>query len=330
MLTYLWIRYNDRERSFNPLRTASRIENTFFAAAPLPDLEPAVHGRFEPAPGVIAEKVTYGTQFGMRIPAILYLPKSRQGKIPGLMVVNGHGGDKYSWYSFYTGILYAKAGAAVLTYDPAGEGERNLERKSGTRAHDRVEPPPELAQRLAGLMITDARQAAAYLAQRPEVDAGRIAAVGYSLGSFVLSLTCALETNLNSCVLAGGGNLDGPGGYWDRAKQMCVGIPYKSLSFLGDRPAALYWLHSLRGHTLIYNGRGDNVVNVQNTQDHFFEDLRRRVLERPASSERVLEFAFDREQSKEPTVRPRVLVDLERWVISKTARFFARRMFSFG
>ena len=74
----------------------------------------------------------------MRIPVILYRPaRAPAGKAPGLIVVNGHGGDKYSWYSFYTGILYAKAGATVLTYDPIGEGERNAQRKSGTRQHDR-------------------------------------------------------------------------------------------------------------------------------------------------------------------------------------------------
>ena len=99
------------------------------------------------APGVTAERVTYGTQFGMRVPAILYLPRPLpSSKIPAFIIVNGHGGDKYSWYAFYSGILYARAGAAVLTYDPTGEGERNGERKSGTREHDEVELPEELAR----------------------------------------------------------------------------------------------------------------------------------------------------------------------------------------
>jgi len=49
--------------------------------------------------------------------------------MPGLIVVNGHGGDKYSWYAFYAGILYARAGTVVVTYDPIGEGERNAGRK---------------------------------------------------------------------------------------------------------------------------------------------------------------------------------------------------------
>src|SRR5439155_1393174 len=82
-------------------------------------------------------RITYGTQFGMRVPAILYRPaRPAQRKSPAIIVVNGHGGDKYAWYSPYTGILYARAGAVVLTYDPIGEGERNSERKSVTRQHD--------------------------------------------------------------------------------------------------------------------------------------------------------------------------------------------------
>ena len=117
--------------------------------------------------------------------------------MPGLIVVNGHGGDKYTWYAFYAGILYARAGAVVLTYDPIGEGERNSERKSGTRQHDRKVDPPEMARRMGGLMMADVLQAVSYLASRDDVDAARLGAMGYSMGSFVLGLTCAVEARLH-------------------------------------------------------------------------------------------------------------------------------------
>lgn len=214
------------------------IRDVLLIPNPLPPLAARTHGRFEPAPGVTAERVTYGTQFGMRVPAVLYSPRPLPpSKIPALVVVNGHGGDKYSWYAFYAGVLYARAGAAVLTYDPTGEGERNGERKSGTRAHDKEEPPAELARRLSGLMVTDVMQAVSYVAQRPEVDRGRIAAAGYSLGSFVVALAGAVETRLRACVLVGGGNLDGPDEYWDNSKPMCQGIRIgrSSRSAIGPR-----------------------------------------------------------------------------------------------
>src|SRR5258706_4165640 len=275
-----------------------QIRSTLFVPDPAPALAAESHGTFEPEPGVIAERVTYGTQFGMRVPAIVYRPKIHAGKLPALIVVNGHGGDKYSWYSFYSGMLYARAGAVVLTYDPIGEGERNSEHKSGKRAHDKLVPPPEMARRMSGLMITDVMQAVSYLSQRPEVDARRIGAMGYSMGSFVLSLACAVETRLSACVLVGGGNIDGPGEYWDRSKPMCQGIPYQSLQFLGDRPAALYSLHPA---TLIFNGLEDTVVDIpiRHTQT-FFEDMRQRTIRRRGSAEGVFEYRFQPETSHRP------------------------------
>ena len=317
---------NDRDngQALSPVQEAewrSRIRRTLFVPEALPDLEARTHGRFEPEPGVVAERVSYGTQFGMRVPAILYLPKSLPaGKIPAFIVVNGHGGDKFSWYAFYSGILYARAGAAVLTYDPTGEGERNVERKSGTRAHDVKETPDELAQRLSGLMITDVMQAVSYLSRRPEVDPGRIAAAGYSMGSFVLGVAGAVEERLRACVLVGGGNLDGPDGYWDNSKPMCQAIPYRSLQFLGDRAAALYALHASRGRTLIFNGLKDTTVNIPVHGEPFLRDLRRRTAQLRGSDEGVFELGFVPNVAHRPhfVTRPVALwldrqIDFPRW-----------------
>jgi dienelactone hydrolase len=272
----------------------TQMRENFFISDPLPELKAQTHRRFQPAAGVRAEAVTYGTQFGLRVPSIVYLPdpmpKTANGKVPAFIVVNGHGGDKFSWYAFYTGILYARAGAVVLTYDPTGEGERNAKRLSGTRAHDNIKGDAVLARKQAGLMITDVMQAVSYLSQRPEVDPQRIGAGGYSLGSFVLTLAGAIEPRLRVCVPVGGGNLDGPGEYWDKSKPMCQALPYQSLSFLGDRAAAIYALHAARGPTLVFNGREDTVVNIPNTQEPFFEDLRSRVTKLRGSANGVFEF----------------------------------------
>ena len=237
---------------------------------PLPALRAEAHGSFVPEPGIVAERVSYATQSGRRVPAIVYRPEKIAARAPALIVVNGHGGDKYSWYAFYSGVVYARGGAVVLTYDPAGEGERNGQRKSGTRAHDKVDPNWNPGTRLGGLMLTDIAQAVSYLGQRPDVDARRIGAMGYSMGSFILSITGAVETRLRACVLAGGGNLDGPGGYWDGSKPLCQGQPYRALEFLGDRPAMIYALHARRGPTLAYNGLEDTTVAIpRHGEAHF-------------------------------------------------------------
>ena len=302
----------------------AKMRENFFISDPLPELKTQMHRRFQPGLGVRAEAVTYGTQFGLRVPAIVYLPdpmpKTSSGKVPAFIVVNGHGGDKFSWYAFYTGMLYARGGAVVLTYDPTGEGERNAGRLSGTRAHDKIKGDAILARKQAGLMITDVMQAVSYLSQRPEVDAGRIGVGGYSLGSFVVALAGAMEPRLKACVPVGGGNLDGPREYWDKSKPMCQALPYQSLSFLGDRAAAIYALHAARGPTLIFNGREDTVVNIPNTQEPFFENLRKRVINMRGGDEGVFDFQIVDGSSHRPffVTRPVALwlekqLDLPNW-----------------
>lgn len=310
------------------LQTA--IRDNFFVPDPLPPLNPVTHRSFQPAPGVVAEAVTYTTQFGTRVPAILYLPrpkpKTASGRIPALIIVNGHGGDKYSWYSYYSGILYARAGVAVLTYDQAGEGERNSERKSGTRTHDRLKGDDALARRLAGLMMTDVMQAISYLASRSEVDERRIGAAGYSMGSFVLALTGTVESRLKACVLVGGGNLDGVDGYWDSSKPMCQGLPYRSLRFITDRGAAIYALHATRGPTLIYNGLADTVVAIDKHGESFFADLRRRTIALNGTEEGIFDTGFVPRASHRPyfVTRPVALwlekhLDMPNWTAESLA-----------
>jgi dienelactone hydrolase len=252
-----------------------QIRAALFVPDPLPAVQAEHYGEVDIASGVVAERVSYASAYGLRVPAIVYRPSQRPSvKMPGLIVVNGHGGDKYTWYGFYAGILYARAGAVVLTYDPIGEGERNLQRKDGTRQHDRDIEPEEMGRRMGGLMMTDVMQAVSYLAERPDADPKRLGAVGYSMGSFVLGLTCAAETRLSACVLTGGGNLDGDGGYWDSSsKRMCQAIPYRAMKFLGDRGAELYKLFP---SALVWNGSADDVVAMPGAGAPFFADLRRR------------------------------------------------------
>jgi dienelactone hydrolase len=284
-------------RQEQPDRTAElrrRVDSALFVPPSLPALHAEAYGQFAVAPDVVAERVSYSTVYGLRVPAIVYRPRVQPAaRMPGLVIVNGHGGDKSSWYASYAGILYARAGGVVVTYDPIGEGERNAERRSATRQHDQeVEPLPEMARRMGGQMITDVSQAVAYLGHRADVDPARLAVLGYSMGSFVSGLTCAVDPRIDSCVLVGGGNYDSVGGYWDNSRKMCQGLPYQALRFLGDRGAALYDLNATRGATLVLNGTDDAVVAVSKMGPSFFADLRRRTIARRGSDRNVFDFAF--------------------------------------
>jgi dipeptidyl aminopeptidase/acylaminoacyl peptidase len=194
-----------KQRAEREAEWRKEIRQVLFVPDTLPALGAKTWSSFSPTPGVIAERVTYATADGMIVPAIVYRPEKWHGKLPGIVVVNGHGGDKFSWYAFYSGMMFAKAGAMVVTYDPIGEGERNIEKKSRAGSHDKQVDTPHWGQRLAGLMQVDVMQAVSYLAQRPDVDPKRIATVGYSMGAFVTGITGATDTRIHAVLLSGGG-----------------------------------------------------------------------------------------------------------------------------
>ena len=268
---------------------------------PLPALQAKPYDHFSPAAGVTADRVSYATDYGLRVPAIVYHPAGATIlQHPALVVVNGHGGDKSSWYAYWAGILYARAGAVVLTYDPIGEYERNALRESNTLQHDEIIPPDDMGRRMGGLMVTDVMQAVNYLVSRRDVDAKRIAVMGYSMGSFISSIACAIETRIDACVLTGGGDLDGPNGYWDNSRKMCQAIPYQSLKFLGDRGATIFALNAKRGPTLVFNGSADEVVDIPHHGEDFFADLRKRTVAELGTSKDVFDYQFAPEAGHRP------------------------------
>jgi dienelactone hydrolase len=281
-----------------------QMRRALYIPDPLPAPTPESYGSFTPTTGITAERVSYATGYGLRVPAIVYRPATPpKGKMPAIVVVNGHGADKSSWYSWYTGILYARAGAVVVTYDPIGEGERNDDHKDFTGEHDRIiATPASMPPRLGGLMVTDVMQAVSYLSQRPDVDPHRIAVLGFSMGSFVSSLAGAADPRIHALLLDGGGDLDGPGGYWDSGHAvMCQAAPYKALNFLGDRPAVLFTLSARRGSTFIINGTNDTVVDIPHHQQDFFDAMRKRVIALNGSDHGVFTTYFDPGASHRPS-----------------------------
>jgi dienelactone hydrolase len=275
------------------LRT--QIRSTLHISLPLPNVDDKQYGKFSVAPGVEADRVTFATGYYLRVPAIVYHSAGATiTKHPALVIVNGHGGDKSSPYAWWAGILYARAGAIVLTYDPLGEFERNKERRSNTSQHDEIQQPEsEMARRLSGLMITDVMQAVRYLKSRPDVDDKHVAVMGFSLGSFITALSCAVDSEIPACVLVGGGNLDGEGGHWEaRSKPMCEAIPYRALSFLGDRGAILLALSAQRGPSLIHNGTEDQVEEIPKQGLDFLPELRKRTIAARGSAKNVFDLQW--------------------------------------
>ena len=266
----------------------AEIRRQLFVPDHLPAIEARTWSTFSPIAGVLADRVTYATADGMIVPAIVYRPDPRllkpHTKLPGLVIVNGHGSDKFGWYAFYSGMLFARMGAVVVTYDPIGEGERSAVKASRTGEHDAwVSPPAGLArtdwgQRLAGLMQVDAMQAVSYLLTQPEVDPQRVAVAGYSMGGFITGILGAIDPRIHATLVSGGGDYDGLGGYFDSNPLPCQTSPYKALLPLGDRGAVLYALNAERGPMFVMNGDADTVMDMAHHPQAWFDEVQNRAL----------------------------------------------------
>jgi dienelactone hydrolase len=277
-------------------RWRKQIKQALYVPDKLPPLEAKGWSSFSPVPGVVADRVTYRTAGGMLVPAIVYRPElwvdqAKGAKLPGIVIVNGHGGDKFSWFAFYSGMMFAQAGAEVVTYDPIGEGERNIEKKSRSGAHDRIVQTPEgvpaddWGQRLAGLMQVDLMQAVTYLTQRSEVDPRRIAVFGYSMGAFVSGISGAIDPRIHAVLLSGGGTYDDLSDgakTFDGGRLPCQTSAWKSLRVLGSEPhlrgAVMYALNADRGPMLVENGSADEVMDIPHHTPEWFAAIRQQAI----------------------------------------------------
>jgi dienelactone hydrolase len=292
-----------------------QIRHTLFIPDKLPALNTKLWSTFSPMPGVLADRVTYSTADGMLVPAIVYRPDPKtapyKGKLPGLVIVNGHGSDKFGWYAFYSGMMFAKGGAVVVTYDPIGEGERNEQKHSrdNPSPHDVYPPTPpgmtddawhmQWGPHVAGLMQVDLAQAVSYLIAQPDVDSRRIATLGYSMGSFIAGIEGAWDLRVHAVLLSAGGTFDGPGEYFDSGKLPCQSPPYRALLALSasgpelpDRGAVLFALQADRGPTYVMNGAADKVLNIPVHNAAWFADMRRRVIALHGSDHNVFTTIF--------------------------------------
>ena len=71
-------------------RWTQQIKQALYVPDKLPPLETRLWSSFSPAPGVIADRVTYRTASGMLVPAIVYRPEhwagERRGvRLPGIV-----------------------------------------------------------------------------------------------------------------------------------------------------------------------------------------------------------------------------------------------------
>ena len=117
-------------------------------------------------------------------------PAAADGQVtPGIVMCGPTSSVKEQTLPHY-GERFADAGYSVLTFDPRGFGESEGE----PRFH--YDPWP---------IVADYANAAAYLMERDDVDAERVAAVGVCMGGGFALATAARERRLVACVSVAGG-----------------------------------------------------------------------------------------------------------------------------
>jgi dienelactone hydrolase len=150
-----------------------------------------------------------------------YLPREAR-RVPAVIVLDVTAGDQSLSRTLSTWL--AQNGVAALFVQMAYYGPR---RPPGSKLRLLM---PDVAHTLGAIRQTvlDLRVAAAWLASRPEVDAGRLGILGTSLGSFLAALAAEMEPRLGrvALLLGGGGVVEG---YYDHPKAAPYRRVYEAL-----------------------------------------------------------------------------------------------------
>ncbi len=254
------------ERMAWPARAAA-LRKQMAEALTLPEtrvpLAPETH-RTTPGKGYTIESITYASEPGSRVTALLYLPESPQ-PAPAVVVACGHGGSKSALYAQYAGQLYATYGFATLVVDTIGEEERHVERKMGARGHDLYHLPKEaraafmteqMQRSVLGKLVWDLMRGVDYLESRREVDGDRIGVVGYSLGGASAGSLAILDPRIRGAVISGWGFIPSLAVYG----KACTLVPYQDFSAMMDfgEMTALLAPHAA---TLFLSGTSDTIID---------------------------------------------------------------------
>lgn len=186
------------------------------------------------------------------LPALLLLPERdaaagpRRGAArgragaPAALLLHGYNSRKDVMLDTAGRGLLAR-GVASLAIDLPLHGERATVRDEASMRN------PLLLARLWHAALEECDVALRWLERRPEVDASRLAVVGYSLGAYLGVIAASRDPAVRAVVLAAGGDL--PGGLPFAPLVRRVADPVRAVKKLGGRP--LLMLHGRRDRTVL-------------------------------------------------------------------------------
>lgn len=143
--------------------------------------------------GYTVELVAFESLPRVYVTANLYLPKTRAGKLPGIVYVCGHAFSEHGNKTAYQrhGISFARNGYAAIILDSIQTAEtfgthHGIGRQRFFDWYARAYTP-------AGIEVWNAIRAIDYLETRPEIDAARIGMTGRSGGAAMTWFTAAVD-----------------------------------------------------------------------------------------------------------------------------------------
>ncbi len=163
------------------------------------------------------ERIVFESRPGFHVAANLYRPPQAGGPLPAIVFPCGHASEGKAAEAYQRfGILMARHGLAVLTWDPLGQGERlqfpdgedGSSRFGGGTGEHRVLGIRcyMVGQNLMQYRVWDAIRALDYLESRPDIDSERLAIAGQSGGGMTaLQLACfepRIRAAFISCAVA--------------------------------------------------------------------------------------------------------------------------------
>lgn len=165
--------------------------------------------------GYALEKIEYANGIGDTVYGCLLLPDGRGQPGPAVLYKHAHGGNyergKHELFEVGTigqppGETLVRAGYVVLAVDAYAFGERRQQGPAGERESGR-ETEWSLfkhflwhGKTLWGMIVHDDLLALEYLLTRPEVDAGRVAVTGMSMGGSRATWLAALDDRLRAVI----------------------------------------------------------------------------------------------------------------------------------
>ena len=217
------------------------------------------------------EKLIYEGRPGYYVTANFYLPKSREFPVPGILLVCGHSAEGKGYHLYHECALgLVLKGYAVLAIDPTGQGERSeyFDRETlehtvpltVAQHHQLGRPSFLVGNTLGGFRTWDAIRGVDYLVSRPEVDAGKIGAVGNSGGGQMAFLVTAADERVAVCVAAHpGGSQENTylNGQHTRDREILSLIPPRPCRVvIGDQSGENYHVAKVDGMKQFYAGLG--------------------------------------------------------------------------